>query len=588
MGLFIQLGWYFRQEWRRYSATIALILGIALLQLLPPQLVGVLVDQASAAPLSTRQALLLVGAIALISLVIYLMRCLWRIMLFGASNRLAVRLRDDLYCQLSRQSPYFFQQYRTGDLMARATNDVDRVVLAAGEGVMMLADSLVNGIPILLIMSLQISWQLTLLALLPMPLMMLLIKYYGDLLYQRFKAAQGGFSQLNNAIQESLLSIRMIKAFGLEERQSEQVQQIAAHNTGLNIAVAKIDVLYTPTIYLTVALSNLLAVAGGCWLVMQQRLTLGELTSFMMYLGLLVWPVLAMAWMLNIVERGSAAYSRIASLLGLSPALKDGEHPLPAGRATLAVAVQRFRYPQQAQDVLRHIHFQVQPGQMLGICGATGSGKSTLLALLQRQFDICEGDIRYHDLPLSTVQLDSWRKRLAVVNQNPFLFSDSVLSNIMLGHPNATQAQIEQAAQLACVHDDIMRLPQGYETEIGERGVMLSGGQKQRIAIARALLMDAEILLLDDALSAVDSRTEFHILHNLRQWGANRTVILCAHRLSALSEANEILVLHQGNIIQRGDHSQLMAQAGWYGEMYRYQQLTAALDADELSENADE
>ena len=229
---------------------------------------------------------------------------------------------------------------------------------------------------------------------------------------------------------------------------------------------------------------------------------------------------------------------------------------------------------------MNNVNVSLLPGQMLGICGPTGAGKSTLLSLIQRHFDVEQGDIRFHGVPLTQLKLDDWRSRLAVVSQTPFLFSDTIANNIALGCPTATQDQIEHVARLASVHEDILRLPQGYDTEVGERGVMLSGGQKQRISIARALLLDAEILILDDALSAVDGRTEHQILHNLRQWGEGRTVIISAHRLSALTEASEILVLQHGHIAQRGQHEQLAAQTGWYRDMYRYQQLEAALDEE--------
>jgi ATP-binding cassette subfamily B multidrug efflux pump len=253
----------------------------------------------------------------------------------------------------------------------------------------------------------------------------------------------------------------------------------------------------------------------------------------------------------------------------------------------MTVDVRQFIYPHTEHPVLENVSFTLQPGQMLGICGPTGSGKSTVLSLLQRHFDVTEGDIRFHNIPLTRLLLDEWRGRLAVVSQTPFLFSDTVANNIALGRPAATQEEIEHVARLASVHDDILRLPQGYETEVGERGVMLSGGQKQRISIARALLLNAEILILDDALSAVDGRTEHQILHNLRQWGDGRTVIISAHRLSALTEASEILVLQHGHIAQRGQHETLAEQPGWYRDMYRYQQLEAALDdAPEQNEEA--
>ncbi|NIY48421.1 SmdA family multidrug ABC transporter permease/ATP-binding protein [Cedecea colo] len=578
MRLFAQLSWYFTREWRRYLGAVALLIIIAILQLVPPKLVGVIVDGVTEHRLSGQQVLMWLGVMIVIAVVVYALRYVWRVLLFGASYQLAVELREDYYRQLSRQHPEFYLRHRTGDLMARATNDVDRVVFAAGEGVLTLVDSLVMGCAVLIVMSTQISWELTLLALLPMPVMALVIKRYGDQLHQRFKLAQAAFSTLNDRTQESLTSIRMIKAFGLEDRQSALFASEAQDAGAKNMRVARVDARFDPTIYIAIGTANLLAVGGGSWMVMQGTLTLGQLTSFVMYLGLMIWPMLALAWMFNIVERGSAAYSRIRSMLEEAPSVTDGEKEAPNGRGIVQANIRAFYYPQTAQPTLENVTFTLRPGGMLGLCGPTGAGKSTILSLLQRHFDIDQGDIRFHDIPLVQMQLDTWRSRLAVVNQTPFLFSDTVASNIALGKPDATQQEIEHVARLASVHEDILRLPQGYETEVGERGVMLSGGQKQRISIARALLLDAEILILDDALSAVDGRTEHQILHNLRQWGENRTVIISAHRLSALTEASEILVMQHGHVAQRGNHEVLVSQPGWYRDMYRYQQLEAALD----------
>ena len=586
MRLFSQLSWYFLREWRRYLGAVSLLIVIALLQLLPPHVVGVIVDGVTQHTLDAGQIFMWIGIMLVTAVVVYLLRYVWRVLLFGASYQLAVELREDFYRQLSRQHPAFYLRHRTGDLIARATNDVDRVVFAAGEGVLTLVDSLVMGLVVLAVMSTQISWQLTLLALVPMPIMAFVIQKDGARLHQRFKVAQAAFSNLNDQTQESLTSIRMIKAFGLEDHQSQQFSDIAADTGKKNLHVARVDARFDPTIYIAVGISNLLAIAGGGWMVWNGSLTLGQLTSFVMYLGLMIWPMLALAWMINIVERGSAAWSRIRSLLAEVPAVEDGQKVLPADPGDLHVAIREFRYPASSGAVLSHINFQLKPGQMLGLCGPTGCGKSTLLSLIQRHFDIDQGDIRYHNTPLQQLRLDSWRSRLAVVSQTPFLFSDTIANNLALGRPNATQQELEQVAKMACVHDDILRLPQGYDTEVGERGVMLSGGQKQRISIARALLLNAEILILDDALSAVDGRTEHDILHNLRQWGKGRTLIISAHRLSALTEASEILVLQHGAVAQRGDHDTLTAKEGWYRDMYRYQQLEAALDEDEVAEGA--
>ncbi|WJD47602.1 SmdA family multidrug ABC transporter permease/ATP-binding protein [Enterobacter sp. PGRG2] len=578
MRLFAQLSWYFRREWRRYLGAVALLIFIAILQLIPPKVVGYVVDGVTQQHYTTSRVLLWIGLLVGVAIVTYLLRYVWRVLLFGASYQLAVELREDFYRQLSRQHPEFYLRHRTGDLMARATNDVDRVVFAAGEGVLTLVDSLVMGCVVLVVMSTQISWQLTLLALLPMPIMAIVIKRYGDQLHERFKLAQAAFSSLNDRTQESMTSIRMIKAFGLEDRQSALFAADAADTGRKNMKVARVDARFDPTIYIAIGMANLLAIGGGSWMVVNGSLTLGQLTSFIMYLGLMIWPMLALAWMFNIVERGSAAYTRIRDMLAEAPVVNDGSESLPDGRGELAVTIREFRYPQTDSATLNGVNFTLNPGQMLGICGPTGAGKSTLLSLIQRHFDVDQGEIAYHGIPLPRLKLDAWRSRLAVVNQTPFLFSDTVANNIALGKPGATQQEIEHAARLASVHEDILRLPQGYETEVGERGVMLSGGQKQRISIARALLLNAEILILDDALSAVDGRTEHEILHNLRQWGEGRTVIISAHRLSALTEASEILVMQHGHVAQRGHHDQLSQQPGWYRDMYRYQQLEAALD----------
>ncbi|MDE1474434.1 SmdA family multidrug ABC transporter permease/ATP-binding protein [Xenorhabdus bovienii] len=580
MRLFSQLSWYFLSEWRRYFGAIIFLVMIAMLQLIPPRLVGIIVDGISAKTMSSSQLLMWLGIMLLIALAIYGLRYVWRVWLFGASYRLAVKLRSDFYQKLSSQNPEFYLRHRTGDLMARATNDVDRVVFAAGEGVLTLVDSLVMGCAVLIVMSVEISWQLTLLSLLPMPIMALVIKRYGEQLHHRFKSAQGAFSALNNHAQESLTSIRMIKAFGLEDLQSSQFEEVATDAGRKNMHVARVDARFDPTIFIAIGVANLLAIGGGSWMVVHGSMTLGELTSFVMYLGLMIWPMLALAWMFNIVERGSAAYTRIRSLLQEPLVIDDGSQSLLVERGTLQANINTFIYPANDKPVLHDVRFQLSPGQLLGVCGPTGAGKSTLLALLQRQFDVTDGEILFQSRHVSTLRLEEWRSRLAIVNQTPFLFSDTVAGNIALGRPDATQEQIEEVARLANVHDDILRLPQGYQTEVGERGVMLSGGQKQRISIARALLLDTEILILDDALSAVDGQTEHQIMKNLSQWRQQRTVIISAHRLSALTEADNILVIQHGTVAQQGPHKQLIAQSGWYSDMYHYQQLEAELDGE--------
>ncbi|WAI18382.1 MAG: SmdA family multidrug ABC transporter permease/ATP-binding protein [Buchnera aphidicola (Acyrthosiphon caraganae)] len=579
MKLFNQLRWFFVREWKRYLGAILLLIIIATLQLLPPKIVGILIDLIIKKNMHGLQILPWISIILLVAITVYILRYLWRILLFGASYKLATELRVKFYSYLSQQSQIFFLKNRTGDLIARATNDVDRVVFAAGEGVLTLVDSLVMGFSVLIVMSTQISFLLTIISLIPMPIMAILIKKYGKELHDTFRHAQIAFSSLNNQTQEIFTSIRMIRAFGLEKNQSNKFDTIVTKTGKKNMEVAKIDARFDPVIYLSVAFSNLLAIIGGGWLVWNNQITIGQLTSFIMYLGLMIWPMLALAWMFNIVERGSAAWDRIYSIINKELYIKDGNKTIPLSPGILSININKFCYPNNHIPSLKNINILIKPGNTLGICGPTGSGKSTLLKLIQRQFHFNKEEIVYHSSSLLELKIDDWRSRIAVINQTSFLFSESIANNISLGKTNASQKEIEEVAKLADVHEDILCLPKKYETQVGERGVMLSGGQKQRICIARALLLNSEILILDDALSAVDAQTENNILKNINKWKKKgHSLIITAHRLSSLINSDEIIVIKNGLIIQRGNHFKLIQEENWYKSMYNYQKLTTELE----------
>ncbi|WP_348769393.1 SmdA family multidrug ABC transporter permease/ATP-binding protein [Buchnera aphidicola] len=574
MRLFKQLKWYFIQEWKRYLGSIILLVTIAFLQLIPPKIIGIIVDLIIREKMNSIDILPWISIIFLIAIIVYILRYFWRILLFGASYNLATKLRVKFYSYLSNQSHMFFLKHRTGDLIARATNDVDRVVYAAGEGVLTLIDSSIMGLSVLIVMITQISWSLTIISLIPMPIMAVLIQKYGKELHDKFKNSQQSFSLLNNHTQEIFTSIRMIRSFGLEENQLKKFNDIVNEAGKKNIQVAKIDARFDPVIYLSVAFSNLLGITIGAYLVWKKTITIGQLTSFIMYLGLMIWPMLALAWMFNIVERGSAAWERIYSIITNKLYIEDGIKTAPTTPKKLHVNINTFFYPKRNIPSLKKINFTLFPGKSLGICGPTGSGKSTILKLIQKQFNISNGEITYDSIPLLQLKIDSWRKKISIVNQTSFLFSDSIYNNISFGKPHATKNEIETAAKLADIHKDIIYLPKGYETQVGERGVMLSGGQKQRISIARALLLNAEILILDDALSAVDGNTENNILNNLRNWKkTEHSMIIVAHRLSGLINTDEIIVLKKGMIIQQGNHKQLIKEKNWYQSMYYHQQF---------------
>ncbi|HET9678753.1 MAG TPA: SmdA family multidrug ABC transporter permease/ATP-binding protein [Buchnera sp. (in: enterobacteria)] len=573
MKLFKQLNWYFIKEWKRYLGAISLLVIISILQLLPPKLVGIIVDSIVQKKTHEKNVFLLIAIMAVTAITVYILRYIWRILLFGASYQLAVELRVKFYSYLSKQSPIFYLQNRTGDLMSRAINDVDRVVFAAGEGVLTLVDSLVMGCSVLIVMTSQISWKLTVISLIPMPIMAFLIKTYGKELHQHFRQAQAAFSNLNDQTQESLTSIRMIRTFGLEKRQYKKFYEITKDAGIKNMLVAKIDAKFDPTIHLAISLSNLLAITFGGWLVWNEKISLGQLTSFIMYLGVMIWPMLALAWMFNIVERGSAAWDRIQSILKNKVPIKSGKTNVPLPLGTLEIKIKKFDYFNNKKYFLKNVFFSILPKQKIGICGPTGSGKSTIIRLIQKNFYISQGEIRYHNYPLETLNLKQWRNKLSVVNQTTFLFSDTIANNIAFGNPNSSFEEIKKVAKLAHIHKDIIKFPKQYNTSIGERGVMLSGGQKQRIAIARALLLKSEFLILDDALSAVDTFTEKKILNSLTSLkNDGHTIIVVSHQLSVLSQMDTIIVINNNTISQKGTHNDLMKQKqDWYYQTYHYQ-----------------
>ncbi|WP_425654144.1 ABC transporter transmembrane domain-containing protein [Vibrio campbellii] len=578
MRIFWQLRWYFQLKWKQYVGSILLFAVISALQLVPPKAVGIIVDGVVDNTLETSTLVMWLLGLIVLFFAIYGCRILWRIWLFGASWELGTILRNRLYRHVSTQPPRFFERYKTGNLMARGTNDVRNIVMTAGEGVLTAADSLITGIAVLIIMVTQISWKLTAMALLPMPFLAIIIFFIVRILHKRFKIAQEAFSTMSDMTQESLNGVRMLRAFGLENQEQQRFEEVVDDTGEKNIAVARVDARFDPAIQLTIGMSFFLSVASGAYLVDQGDITLGDLTAFTMYLGLMIWPMLAFAFLFNILERGSAAWNRLQEIFDEKPEIVSGETPLGTQPLPLQIKIDEFHWSKELPPALTDVHITLEPGKMLGIAGPVGSGKSTLLTLLLRQHDMDNGTIQFGDVKIKDAVLPEWRDRFAVVNQSPFLFSKSIFENIALGNPSASKEDVYRAAKLACIHDDIEKFPEGYQTEVGEKGITLSGGQKQRIAIARAMLLNAQVLVLDDALSAVDGRTEHQILKNLETYYREQSLIVIAHRLTALEAAEEIVVLNHGHIAERGQHGTLLERQGWYAEMYQYQKLEQAME----------
>ena len=583
MTLIWQLGWFFRANWQRYSLTVTILCLIAVVQTKVPALIGSMIDTVVHAPADVSiwpqfqpQLLTLLA----IGLLVYILRYVWRVALYGAAYKLGYLLRQRLYQHYLAMDQHFYQKHRTGELMAHVSNDIQAVEMTAGEGILTLVDSIFMGCLVLGIMITQYSLPLTIISLLPLPIMAFLVARIGREIHHAFGKAQAAFGDVNNIAHENMSGLRTLRLFAAEQYAEQQMQQKAEQANQANLQVARVDAKFEPVIYLCIGSAYLLAISGGSWLVWQHQLTIGQLTSFSLYLGQLIWPMFAIAWLFNILERGNAAYQRIQTVLNTKAQLTSGIAAKPTLPGDINIQLERFEND-TGIALLQQINLRIQPGELVGIVGPTGAGKSTLLKLIQRFADPMQGHIALQQKPLPEWSLADLRQQFAYVPQEPYLFSLSVADNIALGRPDATLEQVITAAKLAELDSDIQGLPQGYQTPVGERGITLSGGQKQRLALARAWLTQRPYLLLDDALSAVDAKTASRILHNLQSGTHNMTLLMVTHRLQGLENAAQILVLEQGEQRELGSHQTLLEQNGWYAKTWRYQQLEQALTEDE-------
>ena len=572
MSIIQKLWWFFKLEKRRYLVGIVALVLVSVLNLIPPMVMGRVIDAITSGRLTQDELLLHLFYLLLAAFGMYYLRYVWRMYILGTSYRLGQIMRSRLFEHFTKMSPAFYQNYRTGDLMAHATNDINALTRLAGGGVMSAVDASITALVTLLTMLFSISWQMTLVAILPLPFMAYATSRLGRKTHKAFGESQAAFSELNNKVQESVSGIKVTKSFGYQSDELASFQEVNDLTFQKNLQTMKYDSLFDPMVLLFVGSSYALTLLVGAFMVQAGQVTVGNLVTFISYLDMLVWPLMAIGFLFNITQRGKVSYQRIESLLSQESPVKDPESPLDGiENGRLDYAIDRFAF--EDEETLRDIHFSLEKGQTLGLVGQTGSGKTALIKLLLREYDVDQGAIFLNGHDIRDYRLADLRSLMGYVPQDQFLFASSILENIYFGNPDLPFSAVEEATKLAQVYQDIQAMPEGFDTVIGEKGVSLSGGQKQRLAMSRAMILNPDILILDDSLSAVDAKTEFAIIDNLKETRKDKTTIITAHRLSAVVHADLILVMQDGRIIERGRHEDLLALDGWYAQTYQSQQL---------------
>lgn len=568
-----KLSWFFKQEKKRYIIAIIVLLIANVVEVIPPWLIGQTIDAVNMKMLSASKFKWIMIVFLITIILSYIINFLWRYLLFNGSQLLESMMRRKLMAKFLTMSPGFYEKNRTGDLMAKATNDLSAIRMTVGFGILTLVDSTTYMITIIATMAVLVSWKLTLAALLPLPFLAIIEQKLGKMIHERYTVSQDAFGEMNDSVLESIEGIRVSKAFAQEEHLNERFRNMTTDVVNKFIHVEKLDALFKPLTIVITALSFMIALGYGSFLVNQGEITVGALISFNVYLNMLVWPMFAIGMLFNIMQRGNASLDRVMETLDAQDTLSEPiDHVVPDDHNVAFDAV-TFQYPSSEVVNLSDISIQLNTGDTLGIVGPTGSGKTTLIKQIIKEYPLGRGVITLGNIHLDQLTKREVRDKIGYVSQENILFSRTIRENIKFGKNDATEEEIAEALCLANFNEDIKRLPSGLDTLVGEKGIAISGGQKQRISIARAMIKNPDILILDDSLSAVDAKTETAIIENIESSRKGKTTIISTHRLSAVQHADHIVVLSEGVIVQEGTHDELIAQDGWYKEQFDRQQL---------------
>lgn len=565
----------------RYIAGIAIVIIVDLLQLITPRLTGDIIDMLGKNTMNTYNLTFYAGIIVLVSLLVFILNYFTRVLMQGASNLIDLRIRNDIFRHLTKLSLNFFNRKPVGEIMALAINDVRAAEQALGRGVMQIAQSLILLISSIAIMGKTVNPKLTLAIFLPLPALIIIMSKFGKLIHSRFLKVQESFATITAKATENISGIRVVKSFVQEENESSNFKALNERNYKINMALVKVQGAFSPLITLVSTLSYCISLLYGGNMVLSGTISLGDFVAFNGYIGMLVRPVAFIGMIINFIQRGKASASRVEELLHEKPDVFDDEKALNNNleperklKGNIEFRNLTFSYDNMSKPVLKDINLKIEQGKTIAVIGKIGSGKSTIASLLLRLYNPnSRGQIFIDGTDIMDIPLELLRESIGYVPQDNFLFSAAVKDNINFSPDEKDLEEIQNAAKISQVHDNIMDFPEKYESMVGERGVNLSGGQKQRISIARAIIKDPSILILDDCLSAVDTSTEKRILDGLKAIMKDKTCIFIAHRISTIKDADEIIVLNNGRIVEQGTHEQLIRLKGFYYKIYQRQML---------------
>ncbi|MEK5037221.1 ABC transporter ATP-binding protein [Sporosarcina sp. FSL K6-3457] len=573
-SVLFKLKWFFKENRKRYTVALILLMITNVLVVIPPWLIGEAIDSIYMQTLTTKLLAAFIGAMLLIMAVGYAFNFVWQYQLFGGAYVIERQLRGKLMRHFLKMTPTFYEKNKTGDLMARSTNDLRAISETAGFGIMTLVDSTLYLMTLVLTMGFLVSWKLTLVAILPLPILAYIMQVLGKKIHERYMTAQQAFGDLNDNVLEAVAGVRVVRAYVQERATEDEFAKMTEDVFQKNMHVEKIDALFMPISKVLTGLTYMIGLGYGAYLVSIGDMTLGNLVTFNVYLGMIVWPMFAIGELINVMQRGNASLDRVTETLDYEEDVKDPEQPVMVEQpGSVGFRDVFFTYPMSHSVNLDAIKLHLDRGDTLGIVGKTGSGKTTFVKQLLREYPVGEGEIVFSGVPLQSMTKDQVRDWIGYVPQDHVLFSRSVRDNILFGRPEASEADIAETIRLSYFKKDLEMLPDGLDTLVGEKGVALSGGQKQRISIARALVKNPEILILDDSLSAVDAKTEAKIIENIQAERSGKTTIITTHRLSAIQHANWIIVLDDGRVIEEGTHEELLGMNGWYKEQFDRQQI---------------